>query len=181
MVSYLGPFNDIHLLASGKCVSSVCFQFLFFFKERCFKSQQNPRVDFFKSRKDFEGLSSLLLVVFFFFFIYRSWFFSLMPCLQLPFIIRVEEAVSSTQRFLQETFCPKNEVFLWQTKLKENVWRNSKFQVNRTNTTGKRHLNSSKRAAMSTLQRKNDTTNLSGYKLGELTGNKKKSSTFLLR
>ena len=27
---------------------------------------------------------------------------------------------------------------------------------------------------MSTLQRKNDTTNLSGYKLGELTGNKKK-------
>ena len=34
-----------------------------------------------------------------------------MQCLQLPFIIRVEEAVSWTQRFLQETFCPKNEVF----------------------------------------------------------------------
>ena len=29
---------------------------------------------------------------------------------------------------------------------------------------------------MSTLQRKNDTTNLSGYKLGELTGNKKKKA-----
>ena len=36
-----------------------------------------------------------------------------MQCLQLPFIIRVEEAVSSTQRFLQETFCPKNEVFFY--------------------------------------------------------------------
>ena len=34
--------------------------------------------------------------------------------------------------------------------------------------------NSSNRAAMSTLYRKNDTTNLSGYKLGELTGNEKK-------
>ena len=31
---------------------------------------------------------------------------------------------------------------------------------------------------MSTLQRKNDTTNLSGYKLGELTGNKKKALLF---
>ena len=34
--------------------------------------------------------------------------------------------------------------------------------------------NSSNRAAMSTLYRKNDTTNLSGYKLGELTRNEKK-------
>ena len=34
--------------------------------------------------------------------------------------------------------------------------------------------NSSNRAAMSTLYRKNDTTNLPGYKLGELTGNEKK-------
>ena len=34
--------------------------------------------------------------------------------------------------------------------------------------------NSSNRAAMSTLYRKNDTTNFSGYKLGELTGNEKK-------
>ena len=40
-----------------------------------------------------------------------------MPCLQLPFIIRVEEAVSSTQRFLQETFCPKNEVFFMTNKI----------------------------------------------------------------
>ena len=44
------------------------FPISFFFKERSFKSQQNPRVDFFKSRKDFEGLKTLLLVVFFFFF-----------------------------------------------------------------------------------------------------------------
>ena len=42
----------------------------------------------------------------------------------------------------------------------------------------KRRLNSSNRAAMPTLHRKNDTTNFSGYKLGELTGNKKKKLYF---
>ena len=127
---------------------------------------------FLSQEKDFEGLKTFLFCLFF--FIYSSWFFSLMQCLQLPFIIRVEEAVSWTQRFF---------FFLWQTKLKENVWRNFKFQVNRTNVIGKRRLNSSNRDAMSTPYGKNDTTDLSGYKLGELTGNKKKikSSTFLLR
>ena len=83
--------------------------------------------------------------------------------------------------FLTRDVLPKKRsfFFLWQTKLKENVWRNSKFQVNRrTNTTWKQRLNSSNRAAMSTLHRKNDTTNLSGYKLGELTGNKKKALLF---
>ena len=44
--------------------------------------------------------------VLFFSFIVAD-FFSLMQCLQLPFMIRVEEAVSWTQRFLQETFCPQ--------------------------------------------------------------------------
>ena len=143
-------------------VSARCFSYFFFFRERLFKILQNPRVYFFRSRKRLWRIKN----VFFFFFIYHSWFFSLMQCLQLPFIIRVEEAVSWTQRFF---------FFLWQTKLKENVWRNFKFQENRTNAIGKRRLNSSNRDAMSTLYGKNDTTDLSGYKLGELTGNKKKN------
>ena len=80
--------------------------------------------------------------------------------------------------FLTRNILPKKRSFLWQTKLKESVWRNSTFQVNRTNATGKRRLNSSNWVAMSTLQRKKDTTNLSGYKLGELTENKKKKFYF---
>ena len=53
----------------------------------------------------------------------------------------VEEAVLWTQRFLARKICPKIEVYLWETKLKANVCRNSTFQVNRTkNTTGKRRL-----------------------------------------
>ena len=52
------------------CELGVFPIFFFIFRERPFKSQQNPRVDFFKSRKDFEGLKTLLLL--FFFFIYRS-------------------------------------------------------------------------------------------------------------
>ena len=50
---------------------------------------------FLSQEKDFEGLKTLLfcLFVFFFSFIVAD-FFSLMQCLQLPFTIRVEEAVS---------------------------------------------------------------------------------------
>ena len=29
-----------------------------FFRERCFESRQNPRVDFFKARKDLEGFKA---------------------------------------------------------------------------------------------------------------------------
>ena len=59
-------------------------------------------------------------------------------------------------------------------KMKANVCRNSTFQVNRTkNGTRKRRLTSSNRAAMSALHRKNDKTNLFGYKLGELKENNK--------
>ena len=59
-------------------------------------------------------------------------------------------------------------------KMKANVCRNSTFQVNRTkNGTRKRRLTSSNRAAMSALRRKNDKTNLFGYKLGELKENNK--------
>ena len=68
----------------------------------------------------------------------------------------------------------KDIFILWQKKIKANVCRNSTFQVDRTkNAIGKRRLTSSNRATMSALHRKNDTTNLFGYKLGELTGNNK--------
>ena len=65
------------------------------------------------------------------FSIYCNWVLWSMDCLQLPFI-RVEEAVSWTQRFLTRTFGPKIEVYLCrQTNLKANVYRHSTFQVNR--------------------------------------------------
>ena len=32
--------------------------FPIFFRERSFKSRQNPRTDFFKARKDFEGFNT---------------------------------------------------------------------------------------------------------------------------
>ena len=96
-----------------------------------------------------------------------------MQCSQLPFI-RVEEAVSWTQRFLTRNILPKKQSLFDKKKMKANVCRNSTFQVNRTkNGTGKRRLTSSNRAAMSALHRKNDKTNLFGYKLGELTENNK--------
>ena len=65
---------------------------------------------FFQARKDFEGFKTA---------------FS-----HLLLFIRLEEAVSWTQRFLTRKIWPKNEVYLWQTNLKANVCRNSTFQVN---------------------------------------------------
>ena len=76
-----------------------------------------------------------------------SWVLCSMDCLQLPFI-RVEEAVSWTQRFLTRKIWPKNEVYLWQTNLKANVCRNSTFQVNRKKNATGRRLTSSNRAAI---------------------------------
>ena len=43
--------QNIRLLASGQCVSSV---FFLFFREKPLKRRQNPRVDFFNAGKDFE-------------------------------------------------------------------------------------------------------------------------------
>ena len=85
-----------------------------------------------------------------------------MDCLQLP-CIRVEEG-------------SKIKVYLWQTNLKGNFYRNSTFQVNRKKKdTGRRHLTSSNRSAIfvSTSCKLNDTTNPFGYKLGESTENTK--------
>ena len=58
--------------------------------------------------------------------------------------------------------------------MRANVCRNSMFQVNRTkNATGNDASPRSNGAVMSALHRKKDTTNLFGYKLGELTENNK--------
>ena len=67
--------------------------FSHFFRERSFKSRQNPRADFFKARKGFDME-----------FFNCSWVLCLMDnCLQLP-CIRVEEAILWTQRFLTRKF-----------------------------------------------------------------------------
>ena len=112
------------------------------FRERSFKSRQNPRVDYFfkqgKTSKDSKQRFSF----------YCNWVLWSMDCLQLLFI-RVEEAVSWTQRFLTRKIWPKNEVYLWQTNLKANVCRNSTFQVNtRKNATWRRRLTSRNRIAI---------------------------------
>ena len=82
--------------------------FPIWFRERSFKSQQNPRVDFFYGKKR----------------LYCSWVLCSMDCLQLPFI-PVEDAVSWTERFLTRTFGPKIEVYLSQ------IWKQmvAKFYV----------------------------------------------------
>ena len=95
--------------------------FFQFFRERSFKSRQNPRVDFFSDKKRLRRIQNV---------VFPSTVVVSMDCLQLPFI-RLEEAVSWTQRFLTRKIWPKNEVYLWQTNLKANVCRNSTFQVNR--------------------------------------------------
>ena len=94
-----------------------------FVREQSFKSQQNPRADFFlrqeKTRKDSKRRFSISC----------SRVLCSMDCLQLSFI-GVEEAVSWTQRFLTRKFGQKSRFFfLWQTNLKANVSKNSTFQV----------------------------------------------------
>ena len=79
--------------------------------------------------------------------------------------------------FPYKKILPENQSLLITNKIKANVCRNSTFQVNtrhRTKiTSGKRRLTFSSRAAMSALHAKNDTTNLFGHELGELTENVK--------
>ena len=112
-----------------------------FFRERSFKRRQNPRFTFLRQEKTSKDSKQR-------FSIYCCWVLWSMNCLQLLFI-RLEEAVSWTQRFLTRKIWPKNEVYLWQTNLKANVCRNSTFQVNRKkNATGRRRLTSSNRAAI---------------------------------
>ena len=71
-----------------------------------------------------------------------------MDCLQLSFI-RVEEAVSWTQRFLTRKFGPKIDVYYDKQIWKQMFAKSATFQVNRKkNGTGRRRLTSSNRAAI---------------------------------
>ena len=100
-------------------MSSVFSHFL---RERSFKSRQNPRVDFFQARKDFEGFKTAFFHLLLLSFVVDGLF--------TRQVIRLEEAVWWTQRFLTWKIWPKKEVYLWQINLKANVCRNSTFQVN---------------------------------------------------
>ena len=87
LVRYHGLFNNIRLLTSGQCVSSV---FFLFFRKWSFKNRQYPRVDVFRQEKTSRDSKRR-------FSIYYGLVLCPMDCLQLPFI-RVEEAFSWTQR-----------------------------------------------------------------------------------
>ena len=92
---------------------------LIFFRERSFKSRQNPRPDFFQGKK---RLGRIQYGVF---SIYCSWVLCAMDCLQLP-CIRVE-AVSWTQRFLTRKFWLKNRSLFVTNKFKRKCLQ--KFYV----------------------------------------------------
>ena len=81
--------------------------FSHFFRERSFKSRQNPRADFFL-RQEKTGKDSIRR-----FSIYCSWVLCYMDCLRLP-CIREEEAVSWTQRFLTRKWYRKTTSYLEQ-------------------------------------------------------------------
>ena len=142
-------------------MSSVFFPF---FRERSFKSRQNPRDDFFSGKKRLWGIQNGVLS-----FVVDGLFTT-------PVYSR------RRSRFLNSAFPNKNnlapnEVYLWQTNFKANVCRNSTFQVNRRkNATWIENdvlPRGTESPFLSALHAKNDTTNLFGYKLGESTENNK--------
>ena len=124
--------------------------FSHFLRERSFKSRQNPRVDFFTGKKRQKDSKQRISI-------YCCW------------------VLWSMERFLTRKSWPKNEVYLWQTNLKANVYRNSTFQVNtRKNATWDGVLpRGTESPFLSALHAKNDKTNLFGYKLGESKENNK--------
>ena len=121
------------------------------------------RLTFFKARKYFEGLKTEFFSFTVAEFFAREMFTTpVYSCWRGRF-------VNSSFPNKKEHFVKKRSSFMT-NKEESNVCRSSTFQVNRTkNATGKRRLTLSNRATMSALHRKNDTTNLFGYKLGELT------------
>ena len=146
--------------------------FSHFLRGRSFKSRHNPRVVFFSGKKRLRRIQNGVFPFTFVEFcgqwiVYNS-----------RFNIRVEEAVSWTQRFPTRKIGPKNEVYLWQTNLEANVCRNSTFQVN-TSKNAICHYEDdvlprgTESPFLSALHAQNDTTNLFGYKLGETTENNK--------
>ena len=116
LVRYHGLFNNIRLLANGQCVSSV---FFLFFRKWSFKNRQYPRVDVFRQEKTSTDSKRR-------FSIFYGLVLCPMDCLQLPFI-RVEEAVSWTQRFLTGNIWPKNRSLVMTNKFESKCLQ--KFYV----------------------------------------------------
>ena len=110
------------------------------------------------------------------FSIYCNWVLWSMDCWQLPFI-HVEEAVSWTQRFLTGNIWPKNRSLVMTNKFESKCLQ--KFHVSskkdkECNMKTTYYLEEpSRHNFLSTLHAKNDTTNLSGYKLDKSTENNK--------
>ena len=118
--------------------------FPIFFKERLSKVNKILVLTFLSQEKDFEGLKTFLFCLF------VCLFFFIYSSWFFFFNAMFTTPVYNSRRrgrFVNSAFLTRNVL---------------------------PPKNSSNRAAMSTLYRKNDTTNLSGYKLGELTGNEKK-------
>ena len=90
------------------------------FRERSFKSRQNPSTGVFL-RQEKTWTDSIRR-----FSIYCRWVLCSMDCLQLP-CIRVEEAVSWTQRFLTRKFWLKNRSLFMTNKFKRKCLQ--KFYV----------------------------------------------------
>ena len=88
-------------------MSSVCF--LFFLKNDFSKVNKILVLTFLSQEKDFEGLKTFLFCFVLFFSFIVADFFSLMQCLQLPFIIRVEEAAPFRELSVsyKKRFAPK--------------------------------------------------------------------------
>ena len=132
-------------------VRARCFSHIF--RERSFKSRQNPRADFFKA----------------------SWIDCCsMDSLQLP-CIRVEEAVSwKTQRFLTRKFWLKNRSLLmtnnFKTKCLQKFYVSSKQEKEWYRKTTSYLEQTSRHFCQHFM---NDTTNPFGYKLGQSTENNK--------
>ena len=100
-----------------------------------------------------------------------------MDCLQLPFI-RVEEAVSWTQRFLTGNIWPKNRSLVmtnkFESKCLQKFYVSSKYKDKECYMKMTSYLEEpSRHNFLSTLHAKNDTTKHFGYKLGESTENNK--------
>ena len=148
---------------------------IFFFRERSFKSRQNPRADFFL-RQEKTWKDSIRR-----FSIYCSWVLCSMDCLQLP-CIRVEEAVSWTQRFLTRKFWLKNRSLFMTNKFKRKCLQKfyvSSKQEKEWDRKTTSFLEQPSRYFCQQLHAKNDATKPFGYKLGESTENNKALLFFL--
>ena len=92
-----------------------------------------------------------------------------MDCLQFP-CIRVEEAVSWTQRFLTRNILAQKSKFIMKNKFKRKRLQKKKKRMIQDDDVLPQ---TTEPPFLSALHAKNDTTNPFGYKLGESTENNK--------